>query len=63
MPNIHSGSRAIGTACAHLLTKAMRVGDDVKDWKLVGGTAVQQTLLSVAACVVISHILTRHPVG
>ena len=43
------GVEDLDTAGAYLLTKAMRVGDDVKDWKLVGGTAAQQTLLSVAA--------------
>jgi len=43
------GVEDMDTAGAYLLTKAMRVGDDIKDWQLVGGTPAQQTLLRVAA--------------
>ncbi len=43
------GVEELDTAGAYLLTRAMRVGDVIKPWKLVGGTPGQETLLTVAA--------------
>ena len=37
------------TAGAYLLTRAMRVGDEVKPWRIIDGTPGQETLMSVAA--------------
>ena len=43
-----SGVEELDTAGAYLLTRAMRVGDSVKAWKMVAGTPGQKTLLDVA---------------
>lgn len=44
-----AGVESLDTAGAYILTKAVRVDDVCKAWKLVDGTPSQQTLLSVAA--------------
>lgn len=43
------GVQDIDTAGAYLLTRAMRVGDSVKPWRIESGRAGYETLLSVAA--------------
>lgn len=43
------GVQEIDTAGAYLLTRAMRVGDSIKPWRIEAGSAGQETLLSVAA--------------
>jgi len=44
-----SGVEELDTAGAYLLTKAVRVDNVCKTWRLIDGTRGQQTLLSVAA--------------
>ena len=43
-----SGVQELDTAGAYLLTRAIRVGESVKNWNLVSGTPGQKTLLDVA---------------